>query len=178
MTKRIKIALFLFVLLTSASKLHAQDALVTFYMHGSNLKSGLPGTKSGIYFGPVYDGTERLFTFQTGFIQKTNRFITMSFPPGLHTFSAHYGKNAGPGSTVSITLEPGKHYFLSAKSGSRGVVVVEFERGLLQQVGCEAARTETAGGKPVELKRVSKPLIGRVVSEASFPNCSSISVRN
>src|ERR1700720_2290502 len=126
-------------LLAASSHALAQDALVTFYTHGSRLKGGLPGTKNGIYFGGIYDGDHQLFSFYEGVAVKNNRFVTLQMPAGNHNFSASYKKK--PSDEQQIALEPGKHYFFRAQSESSGVIVWEFEKGRLDQVSCSTAQS-------------------------------------
>jgi hypothetical protein len=82
----------------------AQDALVTFYTHGSRMKGGLPGTKNGIYFGKIYDGDLQLFSFYEGVAVKNNRFVTLQMPAGNHNFSASYKKSRLTNNAYKLSL--------------------------------------------------------------------------
>jgi hypothetical protein len=45
--------------------------MVTFYMHGNRMTSGVPGTHTGLFYGQVFDGKSRLFSFGKAFTLKT-----------------------------------------------------------------------------------------------------------
>jgi hypothetical protein len=159
-------------LFAASSHALAQDALVTFYTHGSRLKGGLPGTKNGIYFGGIYDGDQQLFSFYEGVAVKNNRFVTLQMPAGNHTFSASYKKKPSDEQHIQIALELGKHYFFRAQSESSGVIVWEFEKGRLDQVSCSTAQIEAAEAKPLVAKHVTPALKTMSVHEQSIPTCS------
>ena len=148
-----------------------QDAVVTFYSHGSALTSGLPGSNHGIYFGCIYDGTQRLACFQDGFFIKNNRYIVFQLPPGPHTFSASYGKHPAKNSQFPIQLDAGKNYFLRAQSESRGIIEIEFERGRLDEVTCDIAQKETEKAKPLKIKQVSSPATAKLNTVQTVPTC-------
>jgi hypothetical protein len=152
----------------------AQDALVTFYTHGSRMKGGLPGTKNGIYFGKIYDGDQQLFSFYEGVAVKNNRFVTLQMPAGNHNFSASYKKKPSDEHRIQIELEPGKHYFFRAQSESSGVIVWEFEKGRLDQVSCSTAQSEAAEAKPLVAKQMTPALKTMSVHQQSIPTCSPI----
>jgi hypothetical protein len=120
----------------------AKNAIVTFYSHGNRITSGLPGTKSA-FWGKVFDDKKLLFSFREGLVHKSNLVISFALLPGTHTFFASYATMPTRAGKLSLTLEPGKRYFVRAESTSEGVVVVEFEKGRLDQVSCETARKET-----------------------------------
>lgn len=136
------------------------------------MKSGVPGTKSGIFSGGIYDGDQQLFSFFEGKIIKNNRFVTLQMPAGNHNFSASYKKNPSNEKHIQIALEPGKHYFFRAQSKSSGVIVWEFEKGRLDQVSCTTAQSEAAEAKPLTAKHITPALKTMSVHEQSIPTCS------
>jgi hypothetical protein len=149
----------------------AQEATVVFYAHGSALTSGLPGSNRGIFYGSIFDGNHRLLNFREGFFVKNNRMLIFHLAPGLHIFSASYGKHPSKKSQVALTLEPGKNYFLRAQSESRGVVEIEWERGRLDLVSCDVAQRETANAKILQKKKVSPYAMTSVSFNQTFPPC-------
>jgi hypothetical protein len=151
-----------------------EDATVTFYNHGSTWTSGLPGTNHGIYWGCIYDGNVRLNCFreQKVFSQiKNNRFAVYHFAPGVHVFSASYGKHPSKRSEFSIELDPGKHYYLRAQSESRGIVEIEWEYGRIDKVTCEVAQEETEKGKPLSDKVFSPEGRAARATVQTIPPC-------
>lgn len=160
-----------FVFLSPLPYLSAQDSLVTFYTHGSRIKGGLPGTKDGIFYGAIYDGNQRLFSFFEGVMVKNNRFVTLRIPTGAHDFFASYSKHPSTDRHIPISLESGKSYFFRAQSESSGVVVFEVEKGRLDQVSCQTAQAEAAEAKPLEPKHQTQALTTLRVIQASIPSC-------
>ena len=151
----------------------AQSAQVTFYVHGSRLKSGLPGTNTGIFYGSIYDGTQLLFPFHQGISTvKNDRFATLNIPPGPHDFAAWYGRHPTSGHHLAVALEPGKLYFFRAQSESRGIVEIEIEHGRLDQVTCQIAHQEVPNAKPIEIKHPSPSFISMRVPLQSMPSCT------
>ncbi|MBB5338150.1 hypothetical protein [Tunturiibacter gelidoferens] len=166
--------MLLAILLALSSYGFAQSTQVTFYVHGSRLKSGVPGTNTGIFYGSIYDGTQRLFPFHQGFsFAKNDRFATLNIPPGLHDFAAWYGSHPTSGHHLAITLEPGKQYFFRAQSESRGIVEIEIEHGRLDQVTCQIAHEEAPNAKPIEIKHPSPNFISMHVPLQSMPSCTN-----
>ena len=149
-----------------------EDATVTFYTHGSQIKTGLPGSKSGIFWGTIYDGNQRLFSFYEGFVPKNNRFIIVRLPAGPHDFSASFDRHPSRKYHTLISLEPGKQYFFRAQSESRGIVIVESESGRLDQTTCQAAKDEATDARPLEPKHPSQALSLIRVPAASMPSCN------
>ncbi len=170
------------MLLTAALALsaRAQDgpsniqppATVTFYVHGSRLKSGVPGTNTGIFYGAIYDGTKQLFPFHQGFtIARNDRFATLTMPPGPHDFAAWYGKHPTSGHHLAVMLEPGKQYFFRAQSESRGIIEVEIEHGRLDLVTCQTAHQDAPEAKPVQVKHPSPDFTSILEPLQSMPPC-------
>jgi hypothetical protein len=140
----------------------ANNATVTFYSHGSRITSGLPGTKS-VFWGKIFDDKKLLFSFREGFIHKNNLVISLALQPGTHTFVASYATMPTHAGKLSLTLEPRKTYFVRAESTSEGVVVVEFEKGRLDQVSCDTARKETQSAALLSSKKVSPQMSANVI---------------
>ena len=121
----------------------AIEATVTFYAQGL-WSSGLPGTKHGIFYGSIFDGNQRLVTFQEGFFIKNGRFLTVHLPAGAHDFIATNSKQPKREQRNPISLEPGKQYFFRAQNESSGIVIVEWEKARLDQVSHEVAQQEAS----------------------------------
>jgi hypothetical protein len=138
------------------------SATVVFYTHGSRLTSGIPGTKSGIFCGKLYDGKKVLLNFRQGFFPEKNLIVALAFEPGPHTFSAGYA--AMPHGKLSLVLEPNKTYFVRAESESKGVVVVEIEKGRLDQVPCAIARQETQKATLLSNKKLASDRRGSILA--------------
>jgi hypothetical protein len=145
-----------------------KSAMVTFYMHGNRMTSGVPGTHTGLFYGQVFDGKSRLFSFREGFYVKNNLLISFALQSGPHTFFASYGKTPAHGGKVDLVLEAGKHYFIRAASESKGVVLVEFEKGRLDAVSCETARSETEDARLLSTKHVASQMTADI-TPTSFP---------
>lgn len=132
-----------------------EDAIITFYSHGSLMTSGLPGSKHGIYYGAIYDGMQQLFWFSDGFFVKNNRYAVFHLPAGPHVFSASYNKKPSKDRSLTLDLQAGEHYYVRTQSESSGVVVFEVERGRLDQMPCQTAHLELVDAKPLSSKAIS-----------------------
>jgi len=164
--RTIPLSLLLLVISSAQSVAAAQDPQVTFYSEGSSLTSGLPGAKHGIFNGVIFDGQQRIALI------RRHRFLTLRFSPGQHVFSASYkGKHPAENSQFPIVLEEGKHYFIRAESESSGVLIVEFEKGRLEQVSCETAHKEAEKISPVVDKDISSGVAGKIIQGISLPPC-------
>jgi hypothetical protein len=141
----------------------AKNAMVTFYMHGNRMTSGVPGTHTGLFYGQVFDGKSSLFSFREGFYVKNNLVISFALQSGAHTFFASYGKTPAHGGKLPLTLDAGQHYFIRAESESKGIGIVEFEKGRLDAVSCETAHTQTEGAKVLDMKRVASQVTANVI---------------
>jgi hypothetical protein len=167
--------LILVALTSISSHAFAQNAQVTFYVHGSRLKTGVPGTNTGIFYGAIYDGTQQLFAFHEVFSTlKNDRFATLNVPPGPHDFAAWYGKHPTSGHHLVVTIEPGKQYFFRAQSESRGVIAVEVEHGRLDQVTCQIAHQEAPSAKPVEIRYPTATFTSMHAPLQSMPPCLDV----
>jgi hypothetical protein len=138
-------------------------ATVIFYTHGKRLETGIPGTKNGVFWGKLYEGKNALLNFRQGFPAENNLIVAIAFEPGPHTFSAGYPTMPTKHGQVSLTLEPNKTYFVRAESESEGIVLVEFEKGRLDQVACETARTETQKATLLSSKKLVPNRRGTIV---------------
>jgi hypothetical protein len=151
---------------SSWSAAATNDAFVTFYTEGSLATYGVPGSKHGYFMGVIFDGQQNL-----GYLRR-HRFMTMRFSPGEHIFSASYsGKHPAENSQLSLKLEEGKNYFIRAESESRGIYIVDSEKGRLDLVACEAAHAELQKATAVAEKHVPKDVRDRVVQDKSLPEC-------
>ncbi len=148
-----------------------QAATVTFYTNGSHLTSGLPGSKNGIYYGGVFDGNQLLFRFRDGLFVKFHRFITLSVPPGLHTFSASFGKHPAKNSQLRLSLDAGRQYYVRARSESSGILVVEIEKGQLDVVSCAVAHEEASKLQPLTARALAKDTPYARVQTQTIPAC-------
>lgn len=153
-----------------------QDAMVTFYSHGSFWTTGIPGTKHDIYIGSVFDGPRELFHFTDGFFAHNNRYITLRLAPGPHTFGASNAKRPEARETLSLELKAGESYFIRAQGESKGVPgVFEIQHGRLDLMPCTEAGTELTNAKPLKDKALSKEMRLRrdtlVVTDTSTPSC-------
>jgi hypothetical protein len=147
----------LILLWVGCGVVYGQDALVTFYSHGSAWTSGIPGTKHDIYFGRVFDGSKELFHFSDGFFPHNNRYVTLRLSPGPHTFGASNAKRPESREALQLDLEAGQRYFIRAQGESIGVpVFVVIQHGRLDLIPCLEAQAELAQAKPLKDKAFSK----------------------
>ena len=155
-----------------------QDAVVTFYSHGSYLTSGLPGTVHDLYFGGIFDGLQGLFSFRDSFFVHNNRFLSLRFTPGPHTFGASNGKRPEARETLNLDLRAGEHYFIRAQGESKGVPgVFTIQHGRLDLMPCADAQREMVNAKPLRDKALWKKMRAQrtslVVDESGPPSCGS-----
>lgn len=166
-----------FVLLCPGYKeAQGQDAVVTFYSHGSALTSGLPGTVHDIYFGGIFDGLQGIFSFRDGFFVHNNRFLSLRFTPGPHTFGASNGKRPEPRETLALDLKAGGRYFIRAQGESKGIPgVFVIQHGRLDLMACTDAQKDMEKAKPLTDKALWKKMRSRsaslIVDESSVPSC-------
>ena len=127
---------------------YSQDAIVTFYSHGSLLTSGLPGGKD-IFIGSIFDGKQSLFVFRDGFFAHNNRFLTLRFAPGQHTFGGSYWKRPKSSESLSVELKAGQRYFIWATGDTEGLPgVFTVSHARLELVDCSDAQADMAKAKP------------------------------
>jgi len=169
MAYRVRAVLIAATLLVLTAQSHADDpdsALVTFYSNGSLLRQGLPGLKHSSFNGAIFDGERRLA------VLRHNRFVTLRLPTGQHLFSASYtGKHPADNSQLTLVLAKGAQYFIRVESESRGVVVVDFPKGLLEVVGCQKAQEEGTQLQPLESKHIAPEMRAHTPSNVSLPSC-------
>jgi hypothetical protein len=149
---------------------------VTFYSHGSILTSGIPGTTHDIYFGGVFDGAEGIFSFRDGFFVHNNRFLSLRFAPGPHTFGASNGKRPEPRETLSVELKAGEHYFLRSQGESEGVPgIFTIQHGRLDLMSFADAKKDLEKAKPLKdnalWKKMRPQSASLIVDESSSPSC-------
>lgn len=84
------------------------EAQVTFYSTGSFWKTAKPYYRHGLFKGLIFDGQEPFAQMKGG------RFVTFTFPPGEHIFSANYWLYKSPkgGAHLKLDLMPGQHYYI------------------------------------------------------------------
>ena len=161
-----RLLLFCLLTLSSWSAAAANDAIVPFYTEGSLATYGVPGSKHGYFMGVIFDGQQSLAHL------RRHRFMTMRFSPGEHVFSASSsGKHPADNSQLSLKLEEGKSYFIRAESESRGIYIVQSEKGRLDAVTCETAHAELQKATAVEEKYVPKDVRDRLVQDKSLSEC-------
>jgi hypothetical protein len=149
--------------LTSAAQ---REAEVTFYSGGKYIETGIPGIKHGYFDGAIFDGQQRVAAIRHG------RFFTMHFPPGHQVFSASLsGKHPATYSQLELDLVENGQYFIRAVSESRGVVIVDFPKGILDSVSCQIAQQETLNMRPLEEKHIAQDLISKLSAPTSAPAC-------
>jgi len=146
-------------------------ATVTFYTHGSTWKSGVPGSKHSVFYGGIFDGRDHLFTFLEGMIVKNNRRLTLAIPAGDHQFAASYSSKGPEQPAPTIHLIGGAHYYFRALSESSGVVVLDWEKGHLDQVNCQTAVEEMADSKVLKPRHNPPKLVAMTAHDQSFTTC-------
>ena len=144
------------------------QAQVTFYSNGNFWTSGLPGAKSGIFAGALFDENQPL-----AYIRR-NRFVTFHLAAGAHVFSASFSNHPARNSQMSLDLAANGSYFIRAVAESRGVVVVDFTKGRLDSVTCQVAHQEAEKALPLEAKHIPQAAIANVDSILSMPSCGSL----
>src|SRR5271167_4144557 len=111
--------------------LRAQTALVTFYSAGCtfcgkefavNLGAGSAVVP---YWGPIYDGKEKLVEWVD-----QNRFVTFRLESGPHSFAgqnfnafAFHAKRDNEKRDLRLTLLSGQHYYVRLERKDKGVYV-------------------------------------------------------
>jgi len=154
----------------------AQDAVVTFYSHGSLLTTGLPGTVHDVYIGGIFDGLQGIFSFRDGFFAHNNRFLSLRFAPGPHTFGASNAKRPESRETLDVDLKAGGQYFIRAQGESKGVPgLLTIQHGRLDLMSCADAQKDMEKAKPLNEKALWKKMrpqrASLIVDESSPPSC-------
>jgi hypothetical protein len=164
------------VLIVALQSAKAQEALVTFYSHGSVLAGGLPGTNHDVYNGNIFDGTQGVFSFLDSHIAHNNRFLTLRLAPGLHTFGASNGKRPEQRETLDVNLKADEHYFIRVQGESKGVpLVFTLQHGRLDLMPCPIAQEEMLKARPLKDKALWRYTKARqstmVLNESHPPYC-------
>ncbi len=142
------------------------EAQVTCYSTGSIWKTVEPGYKHGAFKGVIFDDNQPLAQM------KESRFVTFTFLPGEHMFSANYwfDKSAKGGAHLKLNLAPGAHYYIATYMNYRPVLIAPIP--LMDQSSCGDAQKDAAAAKPLPKSDLEKPAIPYLVQETSFPGCS------
>lgn len=156
----------------SCKRARAQDALVTFYTHGSMWKANSIGNKHDFYRGNVFDGSHRLFSFGDTFYVQSDRYTTLRFAAGPHTFGASSAKGPQKRETLNLDLKAGERYFVRVQGET---LMLSLQHGRLDLVSCSEAQSELAHAKPLNDRALSDDLLSKradlVVDEAGPPSC-------
>lgn len=142
------------------------NAQVTFYSHRVTLLGGLVGHSPAAFKGRLFDADEQLAFIEPG------HFVTFEMTPGNHVFTAAswMAMHAKGGSPTAIDLAADQQYFLEVqvlKVGLGGT------RTLVKEVTCEAAKQDNIAAKPLEPVHLRPAGRALIVSQTSFPLCSS-----
>ncbi len=169
------------LLLTFLSAINGQGqtALVTFYSTGCtfcgkefavNLGAGSAVVP---YWGPIYDGKEKL----VGWLDP-NRFVTFRLEPGSHSFAgqnfnafAFHAKRDNERRDLRLTLLAGQHYFVRLERKDKGVYVVRYFTTILTARACAEAFDEAHKTDPVRPKELDAKHLLEVVATPYFPAC-------
>ncbi len=145
----------------------APKAQVTFYSSGNYWTTGLPGPKSGIFMGALFDGNQPLAYIRHG------RFVTFRLSPGTHTFSASFSNHPAANSQFTLDLISNGSYFVRAVAESRGIVIVDVPKGLLSSVTCQVAHQEGVKALPLEEKHIPQDAKTAWDAVSMIPPCDS-----
>ena len=110
------------------------NATVTFYSGGSIWKTGLPGVKSGVFQGCIFEKEQQLACL------RWREYAVVEFTPGVHVFSASLSsKHGAENSQTPILLEAGKSYYLRAENERVKVDAVPVPIGIGWCNTCDSA---------------------------------------
>ena len=150
----------------------AQDAMVTFYTHGSFWKTNSIGNKHDFYRGNIFDGAQQLFAFGNTFYVQSNRYITLRFVAGPHTFGASSAKQPELRETLNLDLKAGERYFVRVQGET---LLFGVQHGRLDLIPCARTQAELAHTKPLNNQALSEEVRSKqatlVVDEAGPPSC-------
>jgi len=144
------------------------QAQITFYSNGNSWTTGIPGAKSGIFAGALFDGDQPLAYIRRG------RFVTFRLSPGTHIFSASFHNHPAANSQLTLDLLANGSYFVRAVAESRGVVVVDSPKGLLSSVSCQTAHQEAEKTRPLESKHIPQDARAMWNAVSMIPPCDPI----
>ena len=163
----------------SALSVQAQTALVTFYSAGCtfcgkefavNLGAGSAVVP---YWGPIYDGKEKLVE---NFAE--NRFVTFRLEPGSHSFAgqnfnslAFHAKRDNEKRDLRLTLLPGQHYYVRLERKDKGVYIVRYFTTILTPHACSEAFEEAHKTEPLRAKGLDAKHLLEVMATPYFPSC-------
>ncbi len=143
----------------------APEAQVTFYSTGSFWKSAEPGYRHGVFNGIIFDNSQPLARM------KKDRFVTFTFLPGEHVFSASFwfDESSKGGAHLKLTLAPGEHYYVATYMNAKPLLVASLQ--LIEQSSCKDAQKDAVSAKPLPKGDLEKSAIPYLVQETSFPAC-------
>jgi len=179
--KGLLVSAALFVTFRGVVAGQAQPALVTFYSAGCRfcvkelMADEFAGSAIVPYGGAVYDGQVKVLQAMA-----PNRFVTVRMSPGPHSFA---GENMGYFSltrkrakkgSLSLTLQPGQHYFVSLLTKDKGVTFW-FRRftTILAEKDCQEAFKEGAQTEPLRPRGIRKDHLADVQATVYFPACEA-----
>jgi hypothetical protein len=142
------------------------QALVTFYSHGVTPLGGLPGHGSSAFKGRIYEGDHQL-----AFMEPAH-FVTFSFDPGPHMFSATWWTttHAKGGAHVAMELDADQHYFIEAVVLNSGFAFGNVNL-FIKEVTCEGAQADNLRTKPLEPTHLRPDGAPIAVADKYFPKC-------
>jgi len=153
---------------------------VTFYSAGCTaclkdaLKADVGISFQRAFFGPVYDGDEPLVK-----IMQPDHFVTFRLNAGPHTFTGRKAASkSDKNQTLSLDMEPGKHYYVRLAMKDSGVWAVRFQTPILLPVECSEAVTEGAKMKPLKMRKPDPKHPVDVVETPSVPACEGVGTRS
>lgn len=162
----------LMLLCLSSKGARAQDAVVTFYTHGSFWKTNSIGNKHDFYRGNVFDGSQRLFALGDSFYVQSNRYITLHFAAGPHTFGASSAKRPESRETLNLDLKAGERYFVRVQGET---LILGIQHGRLDLIPCDKAQADLAHAKTLQDQALSEEVLSKratlVVDEVGPPSC-------
>jgi hypothetical protein len=163
------ISLFTFIVLC-ASAFTQEAAIVVVYSSGSSPVTGAFGSIGGKK--TAFQGWAYMDGKKIGLLTH-DRFIALRLPPGNYSFGSTNGWTGGiKGEVASITVEPGKRYFIRAQQSLTGLGAWSKVNPKFSEVKCEDAQKEGAKSEPVKPKRLKVPL-DEIFRDAYFPACES-----
>lgn len=160
----------------------AQTALITFYSAGCsfcgkdfavNLGAGSAVVP---YWGPIYDGKEKLVENFA-----PNRFVTFRLEPGSHSFAgqnlnalAFHAKRDNEKRDLQLALVAGQHYYVRLEIKDKGVYLVRHYTTILTARACSEAFDEAHKTDPLRAKGLDAKHLLEVVATSYFPACENL----
>jgi hypothetical protein len=157
----------------------AQTALVTFYSAGCSPRCVLvtltAGSAKGPYWGPIYDGKDKLVK-EIG----QNQFVTFRLPAGVHSFAgqnmnslAWHGRRDNEKRDLGLTLLADQHYYVRLELKDKGVYTIRHYTTILTEHTCSEAFDEAHKTDPLRAKGLDGRHLIEVVATQYFPACES-----